>query len=362
LSLLSLLRHLPREQVQPWAVVPPGPLSDRLAALDIPITPIRAHRFHRSGKLRNWLSTFRWLHQTRRQVVSLHRRIGADLIHANSLSACLPVIARGRPLPPVVLHFRDLAGPPLFLRWVVPRCAAVIAISRVVERRVREEAPASADRVRVIYNGIAADDLPPGRGREAVRAELGAGPQTPVVISVGQLVPWKRHDLLLEAARELQTALPEARWWVVGADLFEDNAEYARRLREEAPANVVFTGYRPDAVDLLRAADVCAHAATAEAFGRVLLEAMYVGTPCVAPAAGGIPELLTHDVTGWLVPPAEAPALARGVQRLLADAPLRERLAAAAQESARSEFSAQGTAAATVALYRELRGRRDACA
>jgi len=298
------------------------------------------------------LSQLRWLRHVRHVVEETCRRVQASLVHANTLPAAVALAQRGPTLPPLVWHCRDLLHPPQVLRWLTPRCAAVIAISRVVERTVREACPQA--RVHLIYNGLEAGDVPLRRDRAAVRAELGAGPETPVVISVGQLVPWKRHDLLLEAARRLAAHLPAAHWWIVGADLFGDNAAYARRLQQSAPTTVTFTGHREDAPDLIRAADVLVHAATAEPMGRVILEAMLLGTPCVAPAAGGIPELVESGVSGLLVEPGNAEALAQGALRLLRDPSLRARLAVAAQTRVRQCFSAQKTAAETLALYRQV--------
>lgn len=351
-SLLSLLRCLPRGEVEPFAVVPSGPLSERLGALGIPVTPLPARRLRRTVNPLALVAQLRWLRQVRRVVAETCRRVGASLVHANTLPAAVALAQRGPSLPPLIWHCRDLLHPPQVLRWLASRCAAVIAISRVVERTLLEGCPQA--RVRVIYNGLDPSDVPLRRDRAAVRAEFGVGPETPVVISVGQLVPWKRHDLLLEAARRLAQDLPAARWWIVGADLFGDNAAYARRLQRSAPATVTFTGHREDAPDLIHAADVLLHAATAEPLGRVILEAMFLGTPCVAPAAGGIPELLESGVSGWLVEPGSAAALAQGALRLLQDAPLRARLSAAAQARVREHFSAERAAAETLALYRQI--------
>ncbi len=351
-SLLSLLRGLVSVGVEPFALAPLGPLSKRLEALGIPVIPLPSRRLRRTVNPLSLIAQLRWLRQVRDLVGEACRRVGASLVHANTLPAAVALAQRGPALLPLVWHCRDLLHPPQVLRWLGPRCAAVIAISRVVERTVREACPQA--RVRLIYNGLDPADLPLRRDRAAVRAEFGVGPETPVVISIGQLVPWKRHDLLLEAARRLAADLPGARWWMVGADLFGDNAAYACRLQQSAPATVTFTGYRGDAADLIRAADVLVHAATAEPLGRVILEAMLLGTPCVAPAAGGIPELLEGGVSGWLVEPGSAEALAQGALRLLQDAPLRAGLAAAAQARVRERFSAERTAVETLALYRQV--------
>lgn len=353
-SLLSLLRRLPALGLEPHAVVPPGALSDRLQGLGVPITPIPSRRLHRTRNPLVLAGQLSWMRRVNAVVSRGCREVEADLVHANSLAAAVALAPQGSRLPPLVWHCRDLRHPPSVLRWLLPRCRGVIAISRVVERHLREACPQCAQRVRVVYNGIDPEDAPLQADREEVRAALGARPDTPVLISVGQLTPWKNWDLLLEAAALVQRARAEVRWWMVGEDTYGDNRAYAQSVRAHAPDNVLFTGFRPDVPDLIRAADVLVHAATAEPLGRVILEAMLLGTPVVAPAAGGIPELVQAGRSGWLVPPGSAEALAGGALRLLDDPPLRASLATQAQARAREEFSAEKTAEQTVAVYRAL--------
>jgi glycosyltransferase involved in cell wall biosynthesis len=357
---VSLLRRLPALGVEPHVVAPPGPLSERLSGLGIPVTPVPACRLRRTRHPLALAAQYGWMRRLNATVRRVCAQVGADLVHANSLATGVALAPRGRRLPPLVWHCRDLTHPPSVLRWLLPRCGAVIAISRVVERYLAQVAPECAGRMRVVYNGIDPEDAPVRAGREQVRRTLGAAPETPVLISVGQLTPWKNWDLLLEAARLVRETLPAARWWMVGEDTYGDNAAYAQQVRLSAPANVVFTGWREDVADLIQAANVLVHAATAEPLGRVILEAMLLGTACVAPAAGGIPELLEAGRSGWLVEPGSAQALAQGAEELLGHADYRKRLAAAAQARVREAFSGQRTAEETVRVYREVLGEAQA--
>ncbi len=359
-SLISLLRHTRELGVEPHAVVPPGSLSESLEALALPVTPIPACRLHRTRNPLALAAQYLWMRRLNATVRRVCRQVGADLVHANSLAAVVALAPRGRGLPPLIWHCRDLTHSPHVLRWLLARCAGVIAISRVVERHLQEACPQGAGRVRVVYNGIEPEDAPRRRSREEVRRELGAGPETPVLVSVGQLTPWKRWELLLEAAALVRQARPEVRWWLVGEDTYGDNAAYARQIRAAAPENTVLTGFREDAADLIAAAEVLVHAATAEPLGRVILEAMLQETPCVAPAAGGIPELLATGRSGWLVQPGSAEALAGGALRLLEDGALRESLATQAQARVQERFTARRAAEETVRVYREVLAARGA--
>jgi glycosyltransferase involved in cell wall biosynthesis len=94
-----------------------------------------------------------------------------------------------------------------------------------------------------------------------------------------------------------------------------------------------------------------------EGYGVVAREAMAHGRPVVASAVGGLAEAIEDGVTGLLVPAGDADALRAALERLLADARLRERLGVAAREHARTHFSRDAEATALLAAYAELLSR-----
>jgi glycosyltransferase involved in cell wall biosynthesis len=118
---------------------------------------------------------------------------------------------------------------------------------------------------------------------------------------------------------------------------------------------VHFLGHRDDVPEILAALDVLVHVPSApEPFGRVVAEAMAVGKPVVAARAGGLPEIVEHEVTGLLVPPGDPSACAAAVLRLLADPALRARLGTAGRRRAEERFDPAAHAERVVAAYREV--------
>jgi glycosyltransferase involved in cell wall biosynthesis len=145
----------------------------------------------------------------------------------------------------------------------------------------------------------------------------------------------------------------------VGADLFGEHHRYARCLeslarRRRLDGRLHWLGYRPDALVLLAALNVYLHPADAEPLGRSLLEAMAVGVPCVAAAAGGPAEIISPAQTGLLFPPGDAGQAAAAVERLLVDSAFAQRLAAAARAQVQARFSASRMAAQLMGVYNEL--------
>jgi glycosyltransferase involved in cell wall biosynthesis len=113
---------------------------------------------------------------------------------------------------------------------------------------------------------------------------------------------------------------------------------------------VRFLGWRADRADLLATADVCVFPSRFEPFGIVSIESWAAGVPLIASRAAGPGALIRDGEDGLLVPVDDAPALAAAIARLLADADLRRRLAAAGRRRYEAEF----TEAAVVADYRAL--------
>jgi glycosyltransferase involved in cell wall biosynthesis len=104
----------------------------------------------------------------------------------------------------------------------------------------------------------------------------------------------------------------------------------------------------------MRAADCFAFASHAEGVPNVVLEAMAAGLPAAATSVGGIPEIIADGVTGLLVPPRDAPALAAAVDRLLRNPDQGARMAGAARAFVRRHFDVDRNAEVLVPLLERV--------
>ena len=233
-------------------------------------------------------------------------------------------------------------------RWYVRQADAVIVPGRHVGRLVRGWGVA-AERLHVIYNALptVADDLPPA---EEARRLLGWPLDEPVLVTVGRLAEVKRVDLQLRALAKMK----RGRLFIVGEGPQRASLE---RLAGDLGLEdrVTFTGAWPHGRALLaiRAADVLVLSSRTEGLSHVLLEAMQLGTPCVATAVGGNSEVITDGEDGLLVPSEDVDALADALNVLLSDPQRRARMAARARENAR-RFSWERLVEQTEALLREV--------
>ena len=204
--------------------------------------------------------------------------------------------------------------------------------------------------MKTVPNGIDPLVLPSPERLAALRAELAVPPGVPMVVTVARLVAEKGIGTLIDAVVIVRRTVPDAVFVVVGeGDLATPLGDRARQLGVDGV--VRFAGFRADATDVIAAADVFVLPSPAEPFGLVLLEAMALGRPVVATAAGGPLEIVVDRQTGRLVPPSDPAALAGAIVDLLQDPSARERMGAAGLQRFHERFTADRMAAATVAMY-----------
>ncbi|MFP4057410.1 MAG: glycosyltransferase family 4 protein [Candidatus Brocadiia bacterium] len=210
-------------------------------------------------------------------------------------------------------------------------------------------------RIRAIPNGVAIPPPDPS-ARERVRAELGLG-DAPVLIVTSRLHPAKGHVHLLDALALLREQLGGVRLLAVG-DGGERPALEERAERLGLGHSVLFTGFRTDVVDLLRAADLFVLPSLLEGMPNTALEAMAVGLPVVASAVDGVPEVVVDGETGLLVSPGDPHLLRDTIGRLLTEPQLAARMGRAGRERVRRHFALDRTLAAAEAWCLATRDSR----
>ena len=250
------------------------------------------------------------------------------------------------------------------VRWPIRYrllCDRIICICQAVADVCRESTiPDSM--LRVVGNG----SVPSSGLREsrAVLRDRFALPQdAPVVLTVGLLNPCKGHRYLLEAWPQAARDFPNARLALVGdGPLEEDLRCRARALAIER--QVLFLGFRPDARDWMRAADLLVLPSLAEGASATVLEAMFEGCPVVATDVGGTRELLAEgqagrEPLGWMVSPADTAALAAAMREALGRPDRRAGRAHRARKHAQLRYTVDRMVSDTLSVYRELLGKSE---
>jgi glycosyltransferase involved in cell wall biosynthesis len=217
----------------------------------------------------------------------------------------------------------------------------------------------------VVHNPVDLQRLQTNSDPNDIRREIGVCETTPLVGMIAHLTPWKGHDVFLETAQQVARSVPEARFLVVGGQIYTTHGHtgydehLTRRVAQLGLTDkVFFLGVRDDVPEILKALDVIVHSPTSpEPFGRVLAEAMAAARPVVAVRSGGIPEIVEDGETGYLTGVGDVDALSAAVVRLLLDRPLRDRLGSAGRRRAQRMFGIDAHADRVMSEYLAVLGR-----
>ncbi len=254
------------------------------------------------------------------------------------------------------------------LAGMTPRIDRLVAVSKAIVAKLEREGRIGSAPVDLIYNGVDMGRYDHTEACCTLPEEYGFPEGSQLVGVVARLEPEKGHATLLDAWPLVQARVPTARLLIVGegslADTLRDRAEVLGLLGEPCVgdacvgtrharpgAAVVFTGRREDVPAVTAALDVAVLPSYREAQGLVILEAMALARPVVASDVGGIPEMIEDGVTGLLVPPHDAQALADAISRLLLDHPLADMIGRAGHRLVHDRFCVERMVAAVESIY-----------
>jgi glycosyltransferase involved in cell wall biosynthesis len=350
--LSMILARLDHENFEPTMVCPEsGALAKMVADLGVTVETVSTLQARFTWRLDHLARYCKSFYEVMRQ---LRRKVTVtkpDLVHANSIRAGLVATAATFGLgTPVVWHLHDLLP-----RHPLSTCIRIFAS---LSKRTRMIAVSDAvatnflgrfslmmkNRISVILNAIDLDKFEPNEtAGQAIRDELELESDELVLGIIGQLIPRKGQLELIEAFA--QAEVTGATLLIVGAPYFNFDSDYALSLERAVNARglanrVRMLGARSDISAIMQALDLLIVNSTAEPFGLVILEAMACGTPVLAAAVDGIPEVIQQGVNGWLVAPGDERALTVSIAHLCREPKLRALLAAQGKHDVAANFSA----------------------
>jgi teichuronic acid biosynthesis glycosyltransferase TuaC len=292
------------------------------------------------------------------EVRRLHQTAKVDLVHAHAALPCghaAWLLNRELGIPFVVtVHGRDAFSTRQVEGFAGKWCAhvsqsvyrvarAVICVSERVRSHVTEGAPGLRNTT-VLYNGVDPQMFSPPD----------VEPLDVVILSVGNLIPIKGHELLLRAFAAIENRFPGVSLQIIG-----DGPERSRleKLAMEFGIGeaVHFRGRqsRLQVADAMRRATIFALPSRYEGLGCVYLEAMASGKPVIACRGQGIGEVIEPGVNGCLIDADDLPGLIDTLSKLLEQPSLRQRLGGSARQTIVQAYTQAQQAARLSRLYRE---------
>jgi glycosyltransferase involved in cell wall biosynthesis len=328
-----------------------GALLPEMEATGVPITEYKTTSLYNHVAVWNQM---RFVHHLRKRKVGIVHAYG---FHSNvfaippaRLAGAAAVLASirdtGEHLTPMQRRVEKL-----FCR--IADC--VVTNAEAVRNRLTREGY-NAEKIVVIHNGIELTRYARKPAELGLHRELGVPSNTPLVAVFARLNELKGIEYFLQAVAGLIGRFNTVRFLIVGDGASRVELErYAAHLGLQQ--HVVFLGFRLDVPTLLSEISVSVLPTLSEGLSNSLLEAMAASVPVVATKVGGNSEVVQGGVTGILVPPRDADALARAIGQFLEQPSLAAKFGLAGRERVRKQFALERMTQATERLYEGLMER-----
>lgn len=253
----------------------------------------------------------------------------------------------------VTIHAYDVFASNDLLRLTAHSAARIVAISEYNKYRVLEQCPGlNQDSIRVVHCGIDLNLFTLAECQKQV------GPLS--ILSVGSLIEKKGHPYLIQACQQLEARGLDFRCTIIGGG--PDEERLRKLIRDcNLEGRVILAGacQRDQVLEAYRQSDVfvlaCVVAPDGDRDGIpvALMEAMALHIPVISTRVSGIPELVRHLDTGWLVPERDPGAIADAIAQLAGDAELRARLARSGRALVEQEFEIKGNVQRLMDVFRQ---------
>lgn len=277
--------------------------------------------------------------------------IDAHYFYPDGVAAVLLGIQFKKPVV-ITAHGTDINLIPRFviprklIRWAANRAAGLVTVSQALKHEL-QSIETGAEGVRVFRNGVDLSVFGPV-DRDTVRKQFGL--HGPTILSVGNLIPLKGHDIVIKSL----PSLPDMTLLIVGEGLERSSLErLAKELGVDDRVRFLGTIGHERMCEIYSAADALVLASNREGLPCVLLESMACGTPVIASAVGGIPEVIQSSAAGLLLANRKPQTIANSVRAILTNPPARADTRAYAER-----FDWSQTTQGQLDLFSSILGRR----
>ena len=236
---------------------------------------------------------------------------------------------------------------------IQPRTHRITAVSEDVKNRLVRYEGVSADRIAVVYNGVAPPEDLSHDEKAALRRSVGVPMDAFLVGSVGRIDPIKNYEMLVDSLADI---MPDRRnvWGIVVGD-GPSRGSLERQIRDCSLGDRIrLPGYRSDAKKLIQCMDLFVLCSVSEGTSMALLEAMAAGVPVIVTDVGGNPEIVVRDKTGWIVPSNDRKKFAGAIAEALDNPRHAKRIGDAGKKRHRELFEFETMIAHYLDIYKGL--------
>jgi glycosyltransferase involved in cell wall biosynthesis len=354
-SLLNLVQEIQKYDYSPVVVLgSEGPLSTRLKQLDVNVYtyPLDVPHF------KNPIPFLR-------SVLFLHHVINnekARLIHSNALwdNQYGVVVAKLAGIPHI-LHVRGFPEQQASWKSFYNMGSLAICNSEDTKRKFLKYS-GFRKRTEVVYNGVDTERfIPDQESRQKVRQRYDFGEADFVMGMAGRLTEEKGQLFLLKTLLPMLKDNSNYKLLIAGDAKIHPDTTYPEKIasfiqHSGLNGNVIMTDYIENMNSFYNALDLFLLPSFREPFGRVLIEAMATETPVIASRVGGVPEVVDHEVNGYLVEPGDAVGWREYINRLIHNEAIRRNFIKSGRNKVLKKFTSENITSSIAALYGELLG------
>jgi len=286
----------------------------------------------------------------------LFRTFKPDIVHTHLYAlrnAIIPIILSRIPLRFHTLHniaYKETDRIGRVINWIAFHFCKVIPIS-ISQEVAKTTYDLYHIKTPIIYNGILVNCFQLKKNiRFSYRKKENLKESDTIFLHIARFSPQKNHRLLIKAFGQAVNQYPNLKLLLVGDGELRSKMEKIVK-EEKLEQGIYFLGSRQDIPELLTTCDIFILSSDWEGTPMTILEAMAAGKPIIATAVGGTPELVENGVTGLLVPPKDAQALAEAMLRLANNPILREKMEREGKKNVLERFDIKQIARQYEELY-----------
>ncbi len=314
ISLLLLLKKLPQDKYKFKVILcSKGPFQNLLEKEGIEYSILDFKEWRKAKRIfKNIIAIFKL------QKIIKKERI--DIVHANSYEVNPLIIFAGRKIKKIC-HLRDFISEERAKKYLLHRADVVIAVSRAVAEAVKN----IVKNIKVVYNGIDLEEVK--KAKNKIRKYIKESKKGKVFVgTVGNCEPRKRWEDFIKAGVNILKKDKKFRFILIG----KNDTDYCKKIIRLIPENFrcffYFTGHVNNVFEIIKGLDILVITSESESFCRAIAEAMACAIPVIATKTGGIPEVVAHKKTGYLIPPRNLSKLSNLILKLGKDIKKRKKL------------------------------------
>ncbi len=354
-QLTRLLKESSRYQVHLASMWPEGLLLREIEELGLGEIPAYRHKsFYDINAARQLARFVRYLRRNRIEIIHTHD------FYTNYFGMIAAWIAR---VPVRIASRRETTGfrTPMQERAekIIQRMAHAVVVNAEAVRSQLVKGGVPPAKVITVYNGLDLGRVAPQFGRRETLEMFNLPRQDElryITIVANMSHPIKDHPMFLRAARRVRSAVPEARFIMIGDG--ELSGQLQAMIAElELSKDVFMLGLCDRVAEVLAISDVCVLSSKSEGFSNVVLEYMAASRPAVVTDVGGAREAITDGQTGYLVESGDDQSMAERIIELLRDPALARDLGVRARKVVEEKFSCEARLEQTERLYHKLLSR-----